>query len=245
MQTPIQASQIILKEYGRNMQSLVEYILTVEDRDKRTQYAKAAIELMRLINPNIKDNQEHLSKLWDHLYLMSNFQLDVDSPFPMPDKAAIGKKPEIVPYNFNMLKYKHYGKNVELIIEKILQMEEGSKARESATIYLARLMKRLYQTWNKESVEDAVILQQLKEMSKGKISLDMEDVRKYGLMESNIKDRPQGGTNASFSGSNNNNGYQKRNYSGGGNGGNGGYGNGGGRDNNFKNKRNNNFKYKK
>jgi hypothetical protein len=244
MQTPIQAPKIILREYGRNMQSLVEYILTVEDREKRNQYAKTAIELMRLINPNIKDNQEHLSKLWDHLYLMSDYKLDVDSPFPMPDAEVIGKKPDIVQYNTNRLWYKHYGKNVELIIEKILEMEEGQD-RTSATIYLGRLMKRLYQTWNKESVEDAVILIHMKEMSKGKIFLDPEDVRKYGLLESSIKDRPQGGTNTSFPSSRENN--NKRNFGGGGNGGGGG---GDRRDNNFKNRNNNNnkpnnFKYRK
>ncbi|MCU0431492.1 MAG: DUF4290 domain-containing protein [Cytophagaceae bacterium] len=233
------ADQIILKEYGRNMQSLVEYILTIEDRDKRTQYAKAAIELMRLINPNIKDNQEHLSKLWDHLYLMSNFKLDVESPFPMPDKNAIGKKPDVVAYNTNQLYYKHYGKNVELIIEKILAMEEGSKQRESATLYLARLMKRLYQTWNKETVEDNVILQHLKEMSKGRITLLEEDVRKYGLLEFSIKDRPQGGSNSSFGGRDNNGNGPKRNY-----GDRNGDRNGG--SNKFNNKkRDNNFKYKK
>lgn len=212
MELPNQQIGIILKEYGRNVQDIVAYILKIEDRELRTKYATTCIELMRQINPNIKDTQEHYSKLWDQLYIISNFQLDVDSPFPMPEKAAIGKKPSIVGYNSNKLYYKHYGRNIELVIQKTIEMENPEE-KESAIIYLGRTMKKFYSTWNKENVEDEVIISHIKEMSKGKLQMDEEKVKSQGLFDSNEKLKPQGKENSSGN-----------NYSNNGNGGISGYG---------------------
>ncbi len=212
MELPNQEKDIILKEYGRNVQDIVGYILNIKDRDLRTKYAVTCIELMRQINPNIKDTQEHYSKLWDQLYIISNFQLDVDSPYPMPEKSAIGKKPNIVDYNSNKLYYKHYGRNIELVIQKAIEMEDPEE-KEAAIIYLGRTMKKFYATWNKENIEDEVIISHIKEMSKGKLPVDEEKVKTLGLFDTNEKIKPQGGGNSSGN-----------NFSNNGNGGNSGYG---------------------
>jgi hypothetical protein len=212
MELPNQSGvDIILKEYGRNVQDIVSYILKIEDRDLRTKYAVTCIELMRQINPNIKDTQEHYSKLWDQLYIISNFKLDVDSPYPMPERAAIGKKPSIVNYNSNKLYYKHYGRNIELVIQKAIEMTDPEE-KEAAIIYLGRTMKKFYSTWNKENVEDEVIISHIKEMSKNKLVVDESKVKSLGLFDTNEKLKPQGGNSSG------------NNYSNNGNGGSSGYG---------------------
>ncbi len=229
MELPNQEIDIILKEYGRNVQNIVAYILKIEDRELRTKYAITCIDLMRQINPNIKDTQEHHSKLWDQLYIISNFQLDVDSPFPMPERAAIGKKPEIVEYNSNKLYYKHYGRNIELVIQKTIEMSDPEE-REAAIIYLGRTMKKFYSTWNKENVEDELIISHIKEMSKGKLEIDEAKVKAQGLFDSNEKLKPLGANSSGNNYSNNGNGgsagygtvYEAKNT---GNGSSSGYGN--------------------
>ncbi len=182
---------IVWKEYGRNVQKIVDHILTIDDREKRTHYANICIELMRQLNPSTKEATDHTTKLWDHLFIMSNFVLDVDSPSPMPDPEILGKKPNIVPLTTHRLAYKHYGRNIELLIKEIQEMEEG-ESKEDSIIYLARLMKRFYMTWNKENVDDIVILQHLKELSKGKLSLSMEKVKEGSLLDVQLKDYKTG-----------------------------------------------------
>ncbi len=211
MERPTYDKDIILKEYGRNVQDIVAYILKIEDRELRTKYAITCIDLMRQINPNIKDTQEHLSKLWDQLYIISNFELDVDSEYPMPEKDAIGKTPSIVDYNSNKLYYKHYGRNIELVIQKAIEMTDPEE-KEAAIIYLGRTMKKFYITWNKDNIEDEVIISHIKEMSKGKLQVDEEKVKSQNLFDTNEKLKPQG-TNSSGN-----------NYSNNGNGGLSGYG---------------------
>ena len=212
MERPIYDKDIILKEYGRNVQDIVAYILKIEDRELRTKYAVTCIDLMRQINPNIKDTQEHLSKLWDQLYIISNFELDVDSEYPMPEKAAIGKTPSIVAYNSNKLYYKHYGRNIELVIQKAIEITDPEE-KEEAIIYLGRTMKKFYMTWNKDNIEDEVIISHIREMSKGKLQVDEEKVKAQNLFDTNEKLKPQANINSSGN-----------NYSNNGNGGASGYG---------------------
>jgi hypothetical protein len=173
---------IVLKEYGKNIQKIVDWILTIEDREQRTRYAYTCVELMRQLNPGVRDTEEHTTKLWDHLFIMSNFKLDVDTPHPMPDIAVLGRKPESVPYNHNNLKYKHYGKNINLLIEQAV-LKTDPEERETAIIYLGRLMKRLYSTWNKENVDDEVIVEHLSELSKKQLTIDIDRVKKERLFD--------------------------------------------------------------
>jgi hypothetical protein len=182
---------IVWKEYGRNVQKIVDHILTIDDREKRTHYANICIELMRQLNPSTKEATDHTTKLWDHLFIMANFELDVDSPYPMPDPSILGKKPNIIPLTTHRLAYKHYGRNIELLVKEV-QAIEDDKEKEDSTVYLARLMKRFYMTWNKENVEDSLIIQHLKELSKGKLTLDIEKVQSEKLLDVNLKDYKTG-----------------------------------------------------
>ncbi|MCS6824436.1 MAG: DUF4290 domain-containing protein [Cytophagaceae bacterium] len=187
-----QQPEILLREYGRIIQNLVEYILTVEDREKRSELARSCIQLMRIINPQMKDTVEHNTKLWDQLYIMSNFKLDVDTPYPMPDKAAIGKKPNRLEYPMNNLRYRHYGRIVELLIEKATKIEDEQE-KEAIVVHMGKLMKRLYCSWNKENVEDEVILEQIKHLSRNKLTMDIAKIKEHSLFDTTVKVKPQGG----------------------------------------------------
>ena len=177
-----------LKEYGSSMQKLVDNMVNIEDREKRTRYAHILVELMRQIHPNMKDGQDYYNKLWDDLYIMSNFTLDVDSPYPPPSEDALGKKPQRVPYNTHQLKFKHFGRNVDLLIAKAVALEEPDERRTFVS-YLTRLMRTFYQAWNKESVEDETIYQSLIELSNGKLADDIKLIREEGLVEATPRER--------------------------------------------------------
>jgi hypothetical protein len=179
---------LILKEYGRNVQKLVDFVVTVDDKDKRTTYARTLVELMRQINPAMKDAQDYSQKLWDDLYIMSKFKLDVDSPYPMPAIDALGKKPQKLNYTSNTIRYKHYGRNIEILIEKAISMDSGEE-KDAFIFYIARLMKSFYTTWNKDNIEDAVIVQHIKEISKGKILIEPDMIRGEGIFEASAKEK--------------------------------------------------------
>jgi hypothetical protein len=178
---------IILKEYGRNIQKIVSYIKEIPDREKRSRYAKTLIELMKQINPAMRDAQDSHHKLWDHLYIMSNFDLDVDTPYPMPDKSVIGKKPMKVDYNLHQLHFKHYGRNIELLIQKAIDMPDKEEQGD-AIIYIGKLMKRFYASWNKENIDDEVIVEHLTKMSKRNLMITVEKVKAGNLFDSQIRE---------------------------------------------------------
>ena len=191
-------SKLILREYGRNVQKLAEYLPNVEDRDKRTAYAYTLVNLMRQLNPNVKDG-ETTQKIWDDLFIITNFTLDVDAPFPPPPEDVLTKKPNKVPYSkeSESAKYKHYGKNLEKLIEQASELEEEEKR--DATIYLGRLMKTFYITWNRDNIDDEVIVKQLRKLSRGKLEISLEEVKAKNLFDS------LGNTSNNNSNSNNNN----------------------------------------
>ena len=178
---------IVLKEYGRNTQKIVNYILTIDDRERRSKFARTVIELMKQINPNMKDAQDSYQKLWDHLYIMSNFSLDVETAYPMPEKSVLDKKPMKVEYNLNNLKFKHYGKNIELLIQKAIE-KTNPEEKEASIIYIGKLMKRFYASWNKENIEDEVILEHLELLSKKQLTISIERVKSEGLFDTNYRD---------------------------------------------------------
>lgn len=196
-----------MKEYGTNVQKLVDYILKVEDREKRTKYAYLLTELMRQVHPNMRDAQDYTNKLWDDLYIMSGFKLDVDSPFAPPPIDAVGKRPKLVPYNMHNLKFKHYGRNIELLIEKAINAP--TEEEQIITVaYVSRLMRAFYTAWNKEIVEDTVIYNQLDDLSKGKLKKIIEIVKNEGILEGSPRfNRPSNTNNTrnNFTRNNNNN----------------------------------------
>ena len=177
-----------MKEYGSSIQKLVDNIVNIEDRSTRTRYAHILVELMRQIHPGMKDGQDYYNKLWDDLYIMSGFTLDVDSPYPPPAEDALGKKPQRVPYNTHHLKFKHFGRNVDLLVAKAAAMEDPDERRAFVS-YLTRLMRTFYQAWNKESVEDETIYQSLLEISNGQLADDIKLIREQGLVEATPRER--------------------------------------------------------
>lgn len=163
-----------ITEYGRNIKKMIDYTLTIEDRDKRSRLAKAIVNVMAVLTPNMRDNYEFKHKLWDHLFILSDYKLDVDSPFPVPDKIAIDHKPEKIFYPAYNIAFKHYGNNIERIIKKAIEMEDGQQ-KEGLIKTIANHMKKSYLTWNRESVTNEVIAENLRIMSGGKLMLG-EDV---------------------------------------------------------------------
>ncbi len=183
-----QRSALILKEYGRNMQMLVEHIKTFDDKEKRSESAHTLIELMKLINPNTKNIQESSQKIWDDLFIMSDFNLDIDSPYPIPEREILNKKPDRMSYKSTEIKYKHYGRNIQLLIKKAMELED-EEDKETAVIHIGRLMKSFQNTWNRDNVEDTTILKNIENMSNRILTIDIEKVRAENLFDSMVKER--------------------------------------------------------
>ena len=185
-------NDVILKEYGRNIQKLVAHVKTIEDKDKRTQSAQTLTDLMRQINTALKDNPEYDQKVWDDLHIISGHDLEVDAPFPMPEKELLGKKPQRVPYKKGDPKYRHYGRNIETMISRAIEMEDP-ESKEAAVIHIGRLMNSFYASFNKDNLEEEVILKQIKQMSDNQLDVDLEKVKENGYWTATIKERKQGG----------------------------------------------------
>jgi Domain of unknown function (DUF4290) len=206
-----QQESVLLKEYGRNIQKLVQFVINVPDRDERTRYSYTLVELMRQINPNTRDTQDTQNKLWDDLYIMSQFRLDVDSPFPMPSEDVIYKKPRPLKYSSNRLAFKHYGRNVELMIDRAYKLEDSDE-KFSAVIQIAKLMKTFYTTWNRDSIMDNVILDHIEHIAKKPLDEEIRTrIKVEGALDGSMKDnRKQLSNNNNNNKSNQNNNIRNR-----------------------------------
>lgn len=171
MEYNTERSQMAIPEYGRNVQRMIEYAISVKDRDERNRVARAIISVMGQLNPHLRDVTDFKHKLWDHLFIIADFKLDVDSPYPIPNAATFKTKPDKVNYPDNKIKYRHYGRILEKIIQKAVEFEEGDE-KKVLTEMIANSMKKSYLLWNRDTVTDDVIIQQLKELSKGQLQLD-------------------------------------------------------------------------
>ena len=163
-------NQMIIPEYGRNIQKMIEYAVTLEDREERNRAARAIVAVMGYLNPQLRDIVDFKHKLWDHLFLISDFKLDVDSPYPIPPRETLKVKPQTISYPASKIRYKYYGKTMENMIRKISEMEEGPN-KDLIAQNLANFMKMSYLTWNKDSVDDSTILSHLNELSGGQVKL--------------------------------------------------------------------------
>jgi len=171
-----QKTPLILKEYGRNVQKLVEYIATLPSKEERTRYAHTLINLMKQLNPSVREHNDNAQRIWDHLFLMSDFNLDIDSPYPVPERSILHKKPKPMRYNVGEVTYKHYGRNIEILIDKAIKITEPEEEQQ-AMVFIFKLMKSFYTAWNKETVDDITIANQLRELSKGQLSIDLQAMR--------------------------------------------------------------------
>jgi hypothetical protein len=203
---------IKLKEYGRNVQKLVDHIRNNPDKEKRTEMAYTLIELIKQLTPSLKDQPENPQRIWDDLYIIADFNLDVNNPYPVPEPEIIFKKPMRVAYPQSDVRYKHYGKNLERLVKEAMKLTDPQE-REDAIIYLGKLMKTFYGNWNKETLDDSVIIKDLKILSGGALSVDLDKVREDNLFEKlyreRKKQRPQGNQNNNNSNNNNRNQNQR------------------------------------
>jgi len=164
-------NKLILSEYGRNVQNMVKYIVALPTKEERNRYAQVVIDLMGFLNPHLRDVADFKHKLWDHLHIISDFQIDVDSPYPKPSMEAIHMKPEPLKYPHQRIRAKHYGKTIELMIEKAKTIEEPER-KQHMVQSIANFMKMAYVQWNKDSVADEIILADLRNMSHGELKLE-------------------------------------------------------------------------
>ena len=162
--------KLIIPEYGRHFQKMVDHAISIEDDEERNKVAKAIISVMGNLQPHLRDVPDFQHKLWDQLFIMSDFKLKVDSPFPLPDKEVLEQRPDPLEYPQNHPKYRFYGNNIKRMIDVAIQWEEGDK-RSGLEYAIANHMKKCYLNWNKDSVDDQVIFDHLFELSDGKIDL--------------------------------------------------------------------------
>lgn len=162
--------KLIISEYGRNIQVMINHLMEIEDREKRTEAAHFIVNVMAQMNPQVKESNDYIHKLWDHLHIISDYKLDVDGPFEPPQQGVITVKPEHVGYQKHNIKHGHYGHYVSELLKKIEETEDEQK-RELLLVAMANQMKRDYLNWNRETVNDLLILDDLHKLSDGKFSL--------------------------------------------------------------------------
>lgn len=160
-----------MKEYGRHIQKMVEHLLSIKDREERQKNAYAVIELMGFLNPHLKNVEDFRHKLWDHLFLISNFELDVDSPYPIPTRETLKAKPERLTYPKKYPSFNHLGKNIEVVIDKALK-EENPEKKQGFANAIAYYMKLTYSNWHKELVHDDTIQAELSHITKGQLEFN-------------------------------------------------------------------------
>mgnify|MGYP001449901075 FL=1 len=163
-------NKLVISEYGRHIQKLVEHALTLKDKEERQKMANGIIDIMGELNPQLRDVADFKHKLWDHLFVISNFELDVDSPYEKPIIEKLFEKPEPLAYPNSKIKYNHYGKVIELMIDEAIKMED-QELKSKLVIAIANQMKKSYVNWNLDTVEDEIILNQLTKLSNGKLSV--------------------------------------------------------------------------
>ncbi len=177
-----QLKKLILPEYGRNIQQMVDHCMTIEDREERTRCAHSIINIMGNLFPNLRDVEDFKHKLWDHLAIMSDFKLDIDYPCDIIKPDNLNSKPNKIDYNTSNIRFRHYGKNIEEMIKKASEMENGEE-RDALISLIAHHMKKMMLAVNSEGVDDAKILKDLRDYSHGTINLNPEEYHLHEFKE--------------------------------------------------------------
>lgn len=180
--------KLIIPEYGRHFQKMVDHAVSIADDDERNRVANSIISVMGNLQPHLRDVPDFQHKLWDQLFIMSDFKLDVDSPFPITSKEVLQQRPEPLKYPQNFPKYRFYGNNIKRMIDVAISWEKGDM-RDGLEYAIANHMKKCYLNWNKDTVEDIAIFKHLYELSDGRIDLasDGENLTESGQF---LKNRP-------------------------------------------------------
>ena len=163
-------TKLLMPEYGRNIQQMVEYCKSLPSKEERNEVAKTIVEFMGQRNPHLRDEENYKHKLWDHLYILADYDLDVDAPYPFPTREELDQKPNRMDYPSFDNEYKFYGKSILQLIDKAIELEEGEE-KEALIQVIANNMKKSYNVYNKEHVQDEVIFRHLKELSQDKLDL--------------------------------------------------------------------------
>lgn len=163
-------AHLIIPEYGRHLQKLIDQATAITDAEERNKAAKYIIQVMGSLNPHLRDVPDFQHKLWDQLFIMSDFKLEVDSPYPIPSREVLQLKPEVLQYPQNFPKYRYYGNNIKYMIDVANKWEEG-ELKSALVKVIANHMKKSYLSWNKDTVKDDVIFEHLYELSDGKLNL--------------------------------------------------------------------------
>lgn len=167
-------SKLIIPEYGRHLQKMVEHAVEIENDAERNKVAKSIIAVMGNMNPHLRDVSDFQHKLWDQLFIISDFKLDVESPFPKPTPEMLAERPEMLEYPQNFPKYRFYGNNIKRMIDEAKKYDDGP-LKDALVFTIANHMKKSYLNWNRDTVEDEVIFDHLNELSGGKINLKNTD----------------------------------------------------------------------
>jgi len=211
-------NHLVMREYGRHIQKMIEYLLTLEDPEKRQRNSQAVIELMGFLNPHLKNVEDFRHKLWDHLFLISDFKLQVGSPYPIPTRETLRARPKPLKYPKRYPKFSHLGKNLELVINKAL-VEENPDKRNGFANAVAYYMKLAYNNWHKETVHDDAIQSELTNITGGQLEFtNTPYVKSFRPNDNRERDRDRGGygdyrnkRNQKFQQRNNNNNNNRNN----------------------------------
>ncbi len=244
-------NHLIMREYGRHIQKMVEYLLSIENKEERQRNAYAVIELMGFLNPHLKNVEDFRHKLWDHLFLISDFTLDVESPYPIPTRETLKARPERLSYPKRYPRFNHLGKNIEVVIDKALK-EENPEKKQGFANAIAYYMKLTYSNWHKELVHDDNIQSELSTMTKGELEFNNRPFVKHRVDTRDDRDdygkRSGGSYRKNFGGRSNTGGARDNRGSSGRDNRGGSRDGGGGRDNrggSSDNRNNNNRNFKK
>lgn len=184
---------LIIPEYGRHVQKLIDNCVAIEDAEERNKMAKAIVDVMGNLQPHLRDVPDFKHKLWDQLFIMSDFKLEAESPYPKPEREELAAKPERLAYPKYDSKYRFYGNNIQTMIDVALTWEEG-ESREALYFAIANHMKKCYLNWNKDTVDDHIIYKHLLDLSKGKIDLEGKNEALSEVKELMRKRKPTGKT---------------------------------------------------
>jgi len=202
-------SNLIIPEYGRHLQKLVKHCVDLEDDEEKNKMARAIVNVMGNLQPHLRDVPDFKHKLWDQLFIMSDFKLKAESPYDIPSQEELAEKPVPMPYPKSASRYRFYGNNIQTMIDVALSWEKG-EAREGLEYVIANHMKKCYLNWNKDTVDDAVIFKHLEDLSKGEIDL-RENGDKLAESSSLLRKRPnKNQNNQKHSGHKNQKNYRKK-----------------------------------
>lgn len=174
MQYNTTRTKLMLPEYGRNVQNMIVHAMEVEDREERNRAAQAIIKVMGQLNPHLRDVDDYRHKLWTHLFVMSDFKLDVDSPYEIPKQESLESKPELMPYPKSKIRYGHYGQYTQKVLEASKEVT-NEEEKEYLTKAMANFMKKQFLMHNNNAVENQVIVDQMTELSKGELKFENPD----------------------------------------------------------------------